>query len=168
MARCDACNNKAASDCDYGLCGGCCTYGACYRHGWFEYQCQTCNRLFENENNLNQHMRTHLPRNKMCPACGKAYSSISSVTMHVEGGHCSVCQGRGAAIVHDFMRQNAPHFFRPALCDASETSEESNGDEPYCRLCDRSFKNFGALLQHQEAKHASQQAPKLALRNGYY
>ncbi|CAE7214438.1 ZNF557 [Symbiodinium pilosum] len=162
MAYCNnECNNKAANDCDYGLCGSCCDHGACHRHGWFEHECDTCGRLFENQNNLNQHMRTHMPKDKFCPACGKfASSSVSGVTMHVENGHCSACGHHGGRLVRDFMRHNVPEYLRPAICDGYVN--ESEDEDPYCSICDRSFKSFGALLQHTEAKH-SQRGPQLSL-----
>ena len=154
MAYCSDCGyNRAASDCDYGLCGGCCDHGACHRHGWFEHECETCGRLFENQNNLYQHMRTHMPRNKYCPACGKfASSSVSGVTMHLENGHGPVCRDQGASQVKDFVRQKAPQFLRPAIRDGS--ASESSDEVPYCNICDRSFGSFGALFQHKEAKHS--------------
>ena len=162
MAYCSDCGNKrAAYDCDYGLCGGCCYHGACHRHGWFEYECETCGRLFENPNNLHQHMRTHMPRDKYCPACRKfASSSVSGVTMHLENGHCPVCRDQGASQVKDFVRQKAPQFLRQAICDGS--ASESTDEFPHCNICGRYFNSFGALFQHREAKH-SQSGSQLRL-----
>ena len=151
---CQECNNKAAEDCDYGLCGRCCQKGNCHRHGWYEVECEICSRLFQNENNLNQHMQTHQPRNKICPVCGQvSFKTVSGVTMHVESGFCAGCGGHGRKLVRDFMKANMPQFYPPAICDRySDSSEE----DPYCRSCDRSFKSMGALLQHMEAKHGGQ------------
>ena len=115
----------------------------------------------KNQNNLNQHMRTHMLGDKYCPACGTfASSSVSGVTMHVENGHCPACRGRGRGLVKDFMRHNAPQFMHPAICDGS--ASESADEDPYCRLCEQHFQSFGALLQHNEAKHA-QRGPQLRL-----
>ncbi|CAJ1338823.1 unnamed protein product [Effrenium voratum] len=152
---CGDCNNKAPNDCDYGLCGRCCDYGACHRHGWFEHECPECARLFGTENGLRQHMQTHQPRNKVCPVCQKkSFKSVSNVTMHVESGHCSGCYGDGPKLVRDFMKQNMPQVYQPAICDG-DSSDDSSEDDPYCRSCDRFFKTMGALLQHMEAKHGS-------------
>mmetsp|Transcript_85394 Transcript_85394/g.135361 ORF Transcript_85394/g.135361 Transcript_85394/m.135361 type:complete len:165 (+) Transcript_85394:45-539(+) len=151
---CGICNNKAAGDCDYDLCGRCCDRGDCHRHGWYEYECETCFRLFQNQNNLNQHMQTHKPRDKLCPVCGQvSFKSTSGVTMHVESGYCAGCGERGQKLVRDFMKKNLPQCYAPAICDRSDSSDWN--EDPYCRSCDRFFKSMGALLQHMEAKHDS-------------
>eukprot|EP00438_Fugacium_kawagutii_P027286 Skav230164 [mRNA] locus=scaffold996:135293:135625:- [translate_table: standard] len=107
-------------------------------------------------------MQTHQPRNKSCPACGRAnFRSVSGVTIHVESGYCKGCGNQGPRLVRDFMKKNMPQCYQPALCDG-EVSEED--DDPYCRSCDRFFKSMGALLQHMEAKHRGHVgAPKLSL-----
>ncbi|CAE8632998.1 unnamed protein product [Polarella glacialis] len=168
---CNGCSNRAASDCDYGYCGKCCFKGSCGRHGWFQYECTECSRLFENDNNLKQHMQVHLPRDTMCPSCGDTrFRSHVNVAQHVESGGCRACGTQGKQMVRNFTRAHAPQFFHLALGDRNydwEIDDEDDEDVPYCSQCHRDFKSVASLLQHIEAKHAGQahQQPVLSLTN---
>lgn len=125
------------------------------------FQCSVCYRTFQNQNNLDMHMRVHRSRNVACPVCGDTrFKSGANAVQHVESGFCSGCRGQ------DNARQQIYRFAQsqkgmsrymtdvPQLTYGDWNNNQSVPDFPYqCPECSKAFRQMSQLLQHQDQKH---------------
>jgi DNA-directed RNA polymerase subunit RPC12/RpoP len=134
------------------------------------YQCTTCNRVFNSQNELNMHQQVHRPRNVACPVCGdRRFRSGANAVQHVESGYCSGCPGQGNArqqIYNFASKQNKMHQYMTEVPMLTYNGYETNNEVPAfpyeCRECFISFRQLSQLLQHQDQKHGNSN-----LRLGY-
>jgi len=82
--------------------------------------------------------------------------------MHVESGYCSGCPGRDSARQQIFefaSRQRQMNQYMtntPMLENGSSNGYGQVSDYPYqCRECQKSFRQLGQLMQHQDTKHGN-------------
>jgi DNA-directed RNA polymerase subunit RPC12/RpoP len=127
------------------------------------YQCTTCNRVFNCQNELNMHQQVHRPRDMACPICGdRRFRSGANAVQHVETGSCSGCPGQGNArqqIYNFASKQARMHRYMteaPMLTYDGYETNRAVPDFPYeCRDCSKAFRNLSQLLQHQDQKHGN-------------
>ncbi|KAL1518229.1 hypothetical protein ABEB36_001885 [Hypothenemus hampei] len=108
-----------------------------------DFQCEVCNRIFNNLRLFRIHRRMHLPHTKawVCSTCGKRYSSKNLLEEHtnthlgVRPYVCSSC-GKGFASKYTFRAHEKTHETRP---------------RPYkCEQCGKSFLSQQNLGQHEK------------------
>jgi len=132
-------------------------------------RCSTCKRLFDkshdetaNLNSLQQHMKTHLPKNVSCPICGdQKFASATNAVQHVESGYCRGCRGANNARnrIYGFVQGNEASRglinsqFR-AITNGSDYTGNTTPDFPYeCSQCGKLFRQMSQLMQHSSDKH---------------
>ena len=125
------------------------------------YACDQCNRVFPDQNQLKMHMQVHRPKTIKCPVCGDArFGSSANAVQHVESGYCRGCRGRDNArqqiyefaSKHGSMNQYLTQI--PLLENGGGGRSGAVPDFPYrCPECNKSFRNLGQLMQHQDNKH---------------
>ena len=126
------------------------------------FQCQECNRCFENQNNLNMHMQVHRPRSVACPICGDTrFKSGANAVQHVESGYCSGCRGQDNAReqIYKFAskkQQMNRYLTQVPMITNGYDNHGSVPDFPYqCPECAKSFCHLSQLMQHQDQKHGN-------------
>lgn len=127
------------------------------------YQCGTCHRTFNNQNELNMHMQVHRPRNVACPVCGeRRFKSGANAVQHVESGYCTGCKGSERARDQIYQYANSKKAMRPYLTGTplltnGGYNDGTTPDFPYqCRPCNKRFRHLSQLLQHNDQKHGQQ------------
>lgn len=125
-------------------------------------QCQTCQRCFSNQNELNMHMQVHRPRNVSCPVCGDTrFKSPANAVQHVESGYCRGCRGSDNAREQIYQYASGQSGMQRYLNGTPLLTNGSSNcggvpDYPYhCRQCDRYFRQLSQLMQHEDQKHGN-------------
>ncbi|CAG8956434.1 hypothetical protein HYFRA_00003818 [Hymenoscyphus fraxineus] len=128
-----------------------------YINGSHDY-CSDCDRLFQNHNNLTQHMRSraHQGTNITCPWCKTSYVTASGLTIHLESGNCSSGLDRHKINrqVQQLDRNNVitkPMITYPGYENSQTiaTSRSWNGRAYECPLsCNREFNTLHGLNNH--------------------
>ena len=135
-----------------------------------ERWCAPCKRMFQNENNLRQHLRsaTHQTVKFRCPmtGCGRAFISTSALALHFESGSCPSGITRemvdrffpelldgGGVITNPGRRltdgpSSSSSASPPATTRWWATERTWNGSAYECYLCHRTFKSLVALNAH--------------------
>ncbi|PYH80884.1 hypothetical protein BO82DRAFT_384113 [Aspergillus uvarum CBS 121591] len=125
----------------------------------FSNYCPSCDRWFQNENNLQQHLRSkiHLGQNILCPFCKKTFTTASGVAHHLETGSCTCAPHLNRESIHDLVRcldKQGKITNKLLEWHASDTGEclvssnAYNGSAWECYICHRTFKTSSALNQH--------------------
>mmetsp|Transcript_17434 Transcript_17434/g.25177 ORF Transcript_17434/g.25177 Transcript_17434/m.25177 type:complete len:176 (+) Transcript_17434:30-557(+) len=125
------------------------------------YQCSTCNRVFNNQNELNMHMQVHRERNVACPVCGDCrFRSGANAVQHVESGYCRGCRGQDNARMQIYKFAHSQRGMSSYLTNSTPQLEWGGyedsdiPDYPYCCPdCNKSFRQLSQLLQHKDQKH---------------
>ena len=129
-------------------------------HHW----CFPCQKSFCSARARESHLNSivHQDRDKMCPFCGKAFKSFSSIAGHIESSACSRFSVNPTQLCNIIRRweQNAGMsntFTKKLLTDGSSRREinydfescyDSYYDEYDCPLCNRSFASASNLRAH--------------------
>ncbi|KAI0049135.1 hypothetical protein FA95DRAFT_1604666 [Auriscalpium vulgare] len=129
------------------------------------HYCAPCRRIFKSASNLTHHLNssTHQPRNVRCPGrgCGRAFVSMSALTLHFESGTCPSGLTReqlNKAVVR-LDRNNVvtnPNRLiagpqgqsAPASTKSYATARAWNGVAYECFLCNKVFSTLHALNMH--------------------
>ncbi|XP_049819441.1 zinc finger protein ZFP2-like isoform X2 [Aethina tumida] len=107
-----------------------------------DFQCEVCNRIFNNLRLFRIHRRMHYPHNKAwtCETCGKKYSSKNLLDEHVNTHLglrpyvCNLC-GKNFASKYTFKAHEKTHEVRP---------------RPFsCGQCPKTFLSHQNLAQHE-------------------
>ena len=122
-------------------------------------RCDECGKSFRDANALQQHKRTHQPRNFACPGCNRMYRDLTGTALHFESGQCSACRGpdnaRRAAYELVAQQSGGRNFLANPLMitDGGETAGGFTADGPNyrCPSCQRTFRFVSALMQHQQS-----------------
>ena len=122
-------------------------------------RCDECGKSFRDANALQQHKRTHQPRNFACPGCNRMYRDLTGTALHFESGQCSACRGpdnaRRAAYELVAQQSGGRNFLANPLMitNGGETAGGFTADGPNyrCPSCQRTFRFVSALMQHQQS-----------------
>ncbi|XP_036393678.1 PR domain zinc finger protein 15-like [Megalops cyprinoides] len=111
------------------------------------YQCNLCNKVFQNSSNLNRHIRSHGNKLFKCDECDKMFSRKESLKQHISYKHsknepdleyrykCTTCEKA-------FRVENALKFHN---CRTDNKSFQ-------CEICSRFFSTNSNLSKHRK-KH---------------
>ncbi|KAM5541073.1 hypothetical protein V8D89_005384 [Ganoderma adspersum] len=129
--------------------------------------CAPCKRMFQNENNLHQHLRsaTHQTAKFRCPmtGCGRSFISTSALALHFESGSCPSgitremvdrffpeLLDKGGIIADPKQLIEGPSSSASPLATTRwwATERTWNGSAYECYLCHRTFKSLVALNAH--------------------
>ncbi|XP_060535183.1 zinc finger protein 37-like [Cylas formicarius] len=134
-----------------------------------DFQCEVCNRIFNNLRLFRIHRRMHYPQNKAwtCETCGKRYSSKNLLEEHVNthlGLRPYICQvcGKDFSSKYTFKAHEKTHEMRPrpfkcSQCPKSFLSQQnlqqherthSGVKEFTCHLCSKQFGSAHNLEVH--------------------
>ncbi|KAF2496626.1 hypothetical protein BU16DRAFT_525785 [Lophium mytilinum] len=123
------------------------------------YYCSPCSRGFQNNNNLQQHLRSrvHRPVGVECPFCRLDFVTASGVAHHLEQGKCANAKGVNRESIYKFIRSRDTTgvITKKLLTYQDETAGQMfattntwNGSSYECYLCHRHFHQLQHLDQH--------------------
>ncbi|PLB36784.1 uncharacterized protein BDW47DRAFT_132590, partial [Aspergillus candidus] len=125
----------------------------------YKTYCPTCDRHFQNENNLKMHLRskTHCGNSINCPFCQSGFTTASGVVHHLETGSCRSAPQLNRETIHRLVRERDPnslittkqiewHDEDNATCSATEKAW--NGAYWECYLCHKQFNTIAGLNAH--------------------
>jgi hypothetical protein len=133
----------------------------------FDYECETCTRIFANQSAANQHMNAlnHWAPRFDCESCGRDFASQNAANQHMNAVNhwkprfeCETCTAKFHSQVSasDHMRA-AGHWAPRYPCEACETvfrsqqgarehmESHNHWRVHYCNDCDRGFQNQNNL-----------------------
>ncbi|KAH6644751.1 hypothetical protein C7974DRAFT_430449 [Boeremia exigua] len=126
---------------------------------WRTYRCQSCDRGFENENNLRQHLNsnTHRGTDITCPFCKRSFATATGVAHHLEAGSCRNARSLNRdTILTEIWRRDPSHLITKKLLtyhsEPSLTATSASWN-PYigkyeCYLCHKAFSELHSLNSH--------------------
>uniref|UniRef100_A0A0A1X0E7 Zinc finger protein weckle n=1 Tax=Zeugodacus cucurbitae TaxID=28588 RepID=A0A0A1X0E7_ZEUCU len=115
-----------------------------------DFKCETCNKIYPTERQLQIHARTHLAlEDKLdipCPYCERKFTKVSVMRQHVQGIHENkkpyICDECGRSL--------------KTLAALAEHKLVHTNDTPFeCEVCQRAFKNKARLKVHLETHNDS-------------
>ncbi|GIZ37973.1 hypothetical protein CKM354_000140000 [Cercospora kikuchii] len=126
---------------------------------WRQHYCRECQRGFQNENNLQQHLRgaAHMANSITCPFCKRGHTTASGVAHHLETGACPAARNLNRETIYKIINERDT---RGAITNKQLTWHEEenaelvasnaswNGYAFECYLCHRDFGTLRALNQH--------------------
>lgn len=143
---------------------------------WRTYRCKSCNKGFENENNLRQvrkcwlqvaqtlltylqHLNssTHRGTDITCPFCKRGFATATGVTHHLETGSCPKARTLNRdTILAEVRRRDPHHIITKKLLtyhDQSSITATSASWNHYtgmyeCYLCHKGFRDLQSLNNH--------------------
>ncbi|KAL4877130.1 hypothetical protein BJY04DRAFT_210203 [Aspergillus karnatakaensis] len=133
--------------------------------GHYKNYCKSCDRFFQNENNLRMHLtsKIHRGRQMLCPFCKAAYTSASGLVHHLERGSCPKAPNMNREAIHRMIQERDPNGLitnkQIGWKDEDNISFSANhrawnGSGYECYLCHRVFTQLNNLNQHlQSPKH---------------
>ncbi|KAF1932570.1 uncharacterized protein M421DRAFT_97878 [Didymella exigua CBS 183.55] len=149
------------------------SYSACRQHmnaTGYIYECDTCeedfythddpcNKGFENENNLRQHLNSGIRRGTdiPCPFCKRRFATATGVTHHVETGSCPKARSMNRDTILAKIRRCDPnHIITKNLIrydvESSITVTPASWNDRIgmyvCYLCHKGFRNPRSLDNH--------------------
>ncbi|KAL4925195.1 uncharacterized protein BDV17DRAFT_294748 [Aspergillus undulatus] len=126
--------------------------------GHYKKYCKSCDRKFDNENNLRMHLNSkiHRGRDVVCPFCSVGFTTASGLSHHLETRACpnadltretiyrTVCEPDTQGVITYkqigwIEDQNAQYTAMP---------RSWNGYRFECYLCHREFTKLSGLNQH--------------------
>nr|VWO96247.1 C2H2-type domain-containing protein [Ganoderma boninense] len=134
------------------------------REAHYDRWCAPCKRMFQNENNLRQHLgsATHCPANIVCPmkGCGRSFISTAALVLHLESGTCA--SGMTREMVDRLVKKYDKHGVitdpsrliqgsgtsSPQVTRTWATDRAWNGQAYECYLCHKTFRSLSALNAH--------------------
>ncbi|EKG11141.1 Zinc finger C2H2-type protein [Macrophomina phaseolina MS6] len=133
-----------------------------------ERYCEDCDRVFQNENCLRQHLnsRTHRGATVECPFCGTCFTTASGVSHHLESSACPKARNLDRASIHRAIRQRDPNgVITERLLEWHENDRRTQWDPEsawtgrgyQCYLCSKLFNKARSLRQHIDSP--AHQAP---------
>ncbi|PYI34658.1 hypothetical protein BP00DRAFT_364355 [Aspergillus indologenus CBS 114.80] len=125
----------------------------------FKNYCPSCDRRFDNENNLQQHLRSkiHIGQNMLCPFCKKTHTTASGLAHHLETGSCPRASHLNRESIHAVVRRldNQGTITNKLLeWHAGDSGEYMVSQNAYngiaweCYMCHKQFRTPSALNQH--------------------
>ncbi|KAG6079707.1 hypothetical protein E4U30_000812 [Claviceps sp. LM220 group G6] len=129
------------------------------QHGHYKNYCKPCDRHFENENNLRQHLnsRVHRGQNMQCPFCKTGFTTASGVSHHLETGSCPRAPSLNRETLLRAIRERDPGglitnkmigWRDEQVGQYEATSRAWNGMSWECYLCHSGFSSKVGLNQH--------------------
>ncbi|SMR53152.1 unnamed protein product [Zymoseptoria tritici ST99CH_1E4] len=126
---------------------------------WRTHWCRSCQRGFQNLNNLRMHQNgaAHRANSICCPFCQRPYTTASGVAHRLESASCpSAPNLNRESIYHAINRLDTRGAITNNLLTWNSSSNASyeatnatwNGRAFECYLCHRGFGSLGALNQH--------------------
>ncbi|GJJ05992.1 hypothetical protein Clacol_000179 [Clathrus columnatus] len=132
------------------------------------FYCFACQRFFQNQNNLNQHLNSGLHKQKdyLCPGrnCGRKFVSLAALVLHFESGTCRsgldrrqlnelvVRQDRNNVITNPSRLIAGSGGVRPSPVSRTWATQRSwNGYAYECFLCNREFRALDSLNRHLQS-----------------
>ncbi|PYH96845.1 zinc finger protein [Aspergillus ellipticus CBS 707.79] len=125
----------------------------------FKNYCSSCDRHFQNENNLRMHLNSNIHRgqNIVCPFCRRGFTAASGLSHHLETGSCPQASNLNRETIYKIIEKrdkqgtitnkllewhssNDSHY--------SVTDYAFNGDCWECYVCHRGFNTRTALNSH--------------------
>ncbi|XP_014086358.1 zinc finger protein weckle [Bactrocera oleae] len=115
-----------------------------------DFKCETCNKIYPTERQLQIHARTHLAlEDKLdipCPYCERKFTKVAVMRQHVQGFHENkkpyICDECGRSL--------------RTLAALTEHKLVHTNDAPFeCEVCQRGFKNKARLKVHLETHNDS-------------
>ncbi|EDN02431.1 predicted protein [Histoplasma mississippiense (nom. inval.)] len=89
---------------------------------------------------LQQHKRSHEPRNLECFGCDYTFASFSAMLLHLESGTCA------SGVDVDYIDELAFECYQ-----SPKYSDNVNDDFPFfCLICGSEFGSLSGLFQHSE------------------
>lgn len=143
--------------------------------GYDLYACGECGKRMRDQNALDQHKRTHRPRNFPCPGCGSMYRGMTDTMSHIESGACGACKGqenaRRAAYKLVSGQQGGGAFLTGPLL-LTHSGDQGGGytgtNDYHCPGCKKRFSTVTSLMQHTENRpECSQRGQHVNLRLGH-
>ncbi|KAL4862887.1 hypothetical protein BDV12DRAFT_178208 [Aspergillus spectabilis] len=127
--------------------------------GHYRNYCKSCDRHFQNENNLRMHLtsKIHRGRQMLCPFCKAAYTTASGLVHHLERGSCPKAPNLNRETIHRMIRERDPHglvtnkqigWKEEENATYTANSHAWNGSGYECYLCHRTFPKITSLNQH--------------------
>ncbi|XP_063816538.1 zinc finger protein 335 isoform X2 [Pseudophryne corroboree] len=141
------------------------------------YPCPVCNRVYNMQKRLTQHMKTHSSEKPhMCDKCGKAFKKRYTFKMHLLTHlHCVdenrykcefceyMCEDRKQLLSHQLTHMNDKpfecnqckyHTFRQDFLLSHQATKHAGGKPFACDYCHFSTKHKKNLRLHVQCKHA--------------
>lgn len=127
------------------------------------HYCQACDRFFQNDNNLQHHLRStlHVGATVPCPGkkCNKKFVSGAALLLHLESGKCPSRITRDQVnrvaakydtnhVITNPARMIAYHEGGSGSVPTWATERSWNGSMYECFLCHRECRTLDALNQH--------------------
>ncbi|KAF1999664.1 hypothetical protein P154DRAFT_436713 [Amniculicola lignicola CBS 123094] len=123
------------------------------------YFCTSCDKGFETDNNLKQHMNSSIHRgaNIACPFCKRGFATATGVTHHLETGSCPNAPSLNRETIYNEIRKRDPNhvitkklltYPGPGSSTVEVTNRCWNGFNYECYLCDKEFATLQAVNQH--------------------
>ncbi|KIV84925.1 hypothetical protein PV11_00672 [Exophiala sideris] len=110
------------------------------------HQCMDCEEEFNNDNDLQQHKRSHLPLDVKCLACERKFSEFAAMMIHLESGTCQSGVDRNDIDTWVFDENGYGRY----------VNEWTNFWRYRCPTCSSDFRFASALLQHAASNHCDQ------------
>jgi len=129
------------------------------------YPCNTCGKQFQNQKNLQQHIRTFNNCTDVCPICNTAFSSKRLLQSHISAAHvpqisknysfhCVFCN-QGFVKKHE-LRSHVLHLHSQQMlnrftCDSIKNQEKSNipASTASCTICNLVFETQDRFIEHR-------------------
>ncbi|KAI9369212.1 hypothetical protein BJX61DRAFT_520562 [Aspergillus egyptiacus] len=136
--------------------------------GHYKNYCKSCDRHFQNENNLREHINSKIHRGKeiVCPFCKTGYVTASGLSHHLERGACPNAPRLNRESIYRMVRARDPHGFithkqigwiEEENSHYSANANSWNGYGYECYLCHREFMKLSGLNQHLNSPVHQQQ-----------
>ncbi|KAH4102225.1 hypothetical protein HBI38_045870 [Parastagonospora nodorum] len=130
------------------------------KNHWREHWCVSCQRGFENDNNLRAHLNSKIHRGTdiTCRFCKRGFATATGVTHHLEAGSCPQARSLNRdTILAEIRRRDPKHVITKKLLTYHDTSSSiiaSSASYNYnrscyeCYLCHKGFEQLESLNQH--------------------
>ncbi|KAL3458072.1 hypothetical protein BJX64DRAFT_280130 [Aspergillus heterothallicus] len=126
--------------------------------GHYGNYCKSCDRFFDNENNLRMHLISSIHRgsNITCPYCLTRYTTASGLTHHLETGSCSGAPQMNRQTIYRMVSSldakklltNQRSWQDDANAQYFVTSKAWNGSGWECYMCHKRFTKRAGLESH--------------------
>jgi len=129
------------------------------------YPCNTCGKQFQNQKNLQQHIRTFNNCTDVCPICSTAFSSKRLLQSHISAAHvpqisksysfhCVFCnQGfvKKYELRSHVLHLHSQQMLNRFICDSIKTQEKSDisASIATCNICNLAFETQDRFIEHR-------------------
>ena len=134
------------------------------------YNCKECNNIFNNENDLNIHIKTeHFSQKYSCPQCGKGFNQKNNLNLHRKGHNgkhelqnkCTICDisfETESQLSNHTMKEH-PRNFKTQESQRNETDIDPKSKQYNCMECDHQTTEKYKLRNHIELAHNTSTSP---------